>query len=138
MFLWTGLVTAAFGVVLFFVMPDNPLKARFLTPRERILAIERIRMNQQGVGNKHFKKYQFLEALKDPLVFRMKMFLTPGLVLFFLCSDCGYSEWRNNEFLFPLDSRIWLYYRTISALRCSWWRSGSRYNYFLPILRRFP
>jgi len=68
MFLWTGIVTATFGVLLFFFMPDNPLKARFLSPKERILAIERIRMNQQGVGNRHFKKYQFIEALKDPLV----------------------------------------------------------------------
>jgi MFS transporter, ACS family, allantoate permease len=68
MFLWTGLVTAAFGVMLLIFMPDNPLKARWLTPREKVFAIERIRMNQQGVGNRHFKKYQFFEALKDPLV----------------------------------------------------------------------
>lgn len=31
------------------------------------MAIERIRVNQQGVGNKHFKRYQFVEALKDPM-----------------------------------------------------------------------
>jgi len=68
MFLWTGLTTAAFGVLLFIFMPDNPLNARFLSPKEKIYAIERIRVNQQGVGNRHFKKYQFIEALKDPLV----------------------------------------------------------------------
>jgi len=68
MFLWIGLVTLAFGVALFFFMPDNPLKARFLTQRERIFAIERIRINLQGLGNKHFRKYRFVEALKDPLV----------------------------------------------------------------------
>jgi MFS transporter, ACS family, allantoate permease len=68
MFLWTGLTTFVFGVLLFLFMPDNPLKARFLNTQERILVIERIRGNQQGVGNRHFKKYQFIEALKDPLV----------------------------------------------------------------------
>jgi len=68
MFLWTGLATACFGVLLFVFMPDSPLKARWLTPRERILAIERIRVNQQGVGNRHFKWYQFKEAMKDPVV----------------------------------------------------------------------
>jgi len=68
MFLWTGLTTAAFGVLLFIFMPDNPLNARFLSPKEKVYAIERIRINQQGVGNRHFKKYQFIEALKDPLV----------------------------------------------------------------------
>jgi len=66
MFLWTGLTTSGFGVLLFVYMPDSPLKARFLSPREKILAIERVRMNQQGVGNRHFKKHQFMEALRDP------------------------------------------------------------------------
>jgi ACS family allantoate permease-like MFS transporter len=32
------------------------------------MAVERIRINQQGVGNKHFKAYQFWEALSDPMV----------------------------------------------------------------------
>jgi len=31
-----------------------------------MLALERIRVNQQGVGNKHFKWYQVREALTDP------------------------------------------------------------------------
>ena len=30
--------------------------------------MERVRINQQGIGNKHFKWYQFKEALTDPLV----------------------------------------------------------------------
>lgn len=32
------------------------------------MAVERIRVNQQGVGNKHFKFYQFKEALTDPMI----------------------------------------------------------------------
>lgn len=43
------------------------LNARWLSKEDRILAIERIRVNQQGVGNKHFKMYQLREALVDPL-----------------------------------------------------------------------
>ena len=49
------------------MVPDNQLNARFLTKEDQVLAIERIRMNQQGVGNKHWKMYQFKEALLDPL-----------------------------------------------------------------------
>lgn len=49
-------------------MPDNQMNARFLTEKEKVLAVERIRVNQQGVGNKHFKLYQFKEALTDPMV----------------------------------------------------------------------
>ena len=66
-FLVTGLLTACVGVVFFFVVPDNQLNARWLNQRDRLLAVERIRKNQQGVGNKHWKAYQFKEALTDPL-----------------------------------------------------------------------
>jgi ACS family allantoate permease-like MFS transporter len=66
-FLLTGLLTAAIGVIFFFTVPDNQLNARWLSKEDRILAIERIRVNQQGVGNKHFKWYQLREALIDPL-----------------------------------------------------------------------
>ena len=48
-------------------MPDNQLNARFLSKADRILAVERVRINQQGIGNKHFKLYQLKEALLDPL-----------------------------------------------------------------------
>lgn len=68
MFLWTGLLTASVGVLFWFVVPDNQLNARFLKTGDRILATERIRKNQQGVGNKHFKAYQLKESLTDPLV----------------------------------------------------------------------
>jgi MFS transporter, ACS family, allantoate permease len=79
LFLVLGLFTAALGVLFLVFMPDNQLNARFLTPRERIMAVERIRVNQQGVGNKHFKRYQFLEALTDPMVY--------GLVFYSLVAD---------------------------------------------------
>ncbi|KAI9692761.1 MAG: hypothetical protein M1820_009360 [Bogoriella megaspora] len=66
-FLVTGLVTFVVGVIFWFVIPDNQMNARWLKPEERVLAIERIRQNQQGVGNKHWKIYQIREALTDPL-----------------------------------------------------------------------
>jgi len=81
-FLWTGLLTIVVGIIFFFVVPDNQLNARFLSKEDQILAIERIRKNQQGgmvplcafsspgvywadlfpVGNKHFKMYQLKEV----------------------------------------------------------------------------
>lgn len=51
-FLFTGLLTVVVGVIFLFVVPDSQLNARFLSQEDRILAIERIRINQQGVGNK--------------------------------------------------------------------------------------
>jgi MFS transporter, ACS family, allantoate permease len=56
-------------------MPDSPNTAWFLTEKEKILVIERIRQNQQGVGNKKFKRYQFWEALRDPMAWSFMFFL---------------------------------------------------------------
>ncbi|KAF2668275.1 membrane transporter [Microthyrium microscopicum] len=66
-FLVTGLLTVCMGILFLFFMPDNQMNARFLSKEDRILAIERIRVNQQGVGNKHWKLYQLKEALMDPM-----------------------------------------------------------------------
>ena len=66
-FLITGLLTMLLGVVFFFVVPDNQLNARWLNQEDRLLAVSRVRENQQGIGNKHFKWYQVKEALLDPM-----------------------------------------------------------------------
>lgn len=48
-------------------MPDNQINARWLSKNDRRLAVERVRVNQQGIGNKHFKRHQFQEAILDPM-----------------------------------------------------------------------
>ncbi|PON29927.1 major facilitator superfamily transporter [Trichoderma gamsii] len=78
-FIFTGVLTSTMGIIFFFVMPDNQLNARFLTKEERVLAVHRIKVNEQGIGNKHFKWYQVKEALTDPIVW--------GFVLYALLSD---------------------------------------------------
>jgi len=66
-FLLTGLLTVCVGIIFLFTVPDNQMNARWLKKEDRVLAIERIRINQQGVGNKHFKMYQLREAFLDPI-----------------------------------------------------------------------
>lgn len=66
-FLVTGLLTTTLGIAFLWIVPDNQLNCRWLSKEDRVLAIERIRVNAQGVGNKHFKWYQLKEALLDPL-----------------------------------------------------------------------
>lgn len=66
-FLVTGLLTLAIGVLFMIFVPDNQLNARWLSKEDRRLAVERVRVNQQGIGNKHFKLHQLREALLDPL-----------------------------------------------------------------------
>ncbi|KAI0819031.1 MFS general substrate transporter [Irpex lacteus] len=64
--IFTGLITLVVSVVFWFFFPDSPHTAWFLTPEERIIAVERIKVNQSGVENKTFKRNQFIECLKDP------------------------------------------------------------------------
>ena len=54
----TGVITLIVAVLFWFLFPDSPTNAWFLTPEERVLAVERIKVNQAGVENKHFKREQ--------------------------------------------------------------------------------
>lgn len=65
-FIIVGSLCCIWGVVLFIFLPDSPVTATLLSGRERRIAVERLRENQTGVENKHFKSYQLVEALKDP------------------------------------------------------------------------
>ncbi|KAI5956865.1 DAL5 [Candida jiufengensis] len=64
-FVVTGVLTIFLGFVIATHIPDAPTKAWFLTEEEKVLVVERIRSNQQGFGNRRFKKNQFIEALTD-------------------------------------------------------------------------
>lgn len=66
LFVITGALTVALALIFYFVVPDSQLSAKFLTPAEKVVAIERLRTNQQGIGNKKFKLYQVVELLRDP------------------------------------------------------------------------
>lgn len=65
-FLLLGLLTVVVGIIFFFVLPDSPLTARFLSHEEKALHAEHIRGNEQGIGTHVFKKEQVWEALRDP------------------------------------------------------------------------
>lgn len=65
-FLLLGTVTFLVGLISFFLFPDNPVKSNFLSPEEKVVAVERLRANQQGVETKVFKIYQVLEMISDP------------------------------------------------------------------------
>ena len=74
LFLAVGIITSLWGCCLFVLIPDDPLHAWFLSVDDRIYAVERIRGNQQGIGNRHFKMAQFWETLRDPLTWTYLVF----------------------------------------------------------------
>ena len=70
-FLILGGFTTCWGVLLIFLIPNNPASAWFLHPHERIVAVERLRHEQTGIENKEFKFYQIKEILLDPKTYIM-------------------------------------------------------------------
>ncbi|KAI5856784.1 allantoate permease [Durotheca rogersii] len=65
MFLLFGSITMAVGILTAVFLPDSPMTSR-LTREEKIWAIERLRENQTGIENKHFKWYQVRDCFTDP------------------------------------------------------------------------
>lgn len=75
MFLFAGAVTVAWGLLIPFILPADPISARGLTARERYIAVARIRSNNAGVRNTHIKPEQVKETLTD-LKFWLCFFFT--------------------------------------------------------------
>ncbi|KAL1668979.1 major facilitator superfamily domain-containing protein [Schizophyllum commune] len=65
-FLVLGGYTTLWGLYLFFFLPDTPVAARFLDPRQKAIAVKRVAENRTGIKNKQFKVYQVKEAFTDP------------------------------------------------------------------------
>ena len=63
MFLVLGLVTLLLGFLVWFLVPDNPMSARFLSPQEKVILLEHVKVNQTGIENHNFQQKQILEAL---------------------------------------------------------------------------
>ncbi|KAF1845294.1 putative allantoate permease [Cucurbitaria berberidis CBS 394.84] len=74
LFLVLGLPTILTGGLLIYYMPDNQINARFLNDREKRIAIDRIRGNNQGIGSRVWKWEQFFEAFRDPRTYLYVLF----------------------------------------------------------------
>ncbi|KAK7725655.1 hypothetical protein SLS57_003720 [Botryosphaeria dothidea] len=68
-FLIVGALCSAWGVLMFFLLPDSPVSAPLLSLEQRKMAVARLRENQTGIENKQFKLYQLMEAFTDIKVF---------------------------------------------------------------------
>ncbi|CZR56543.1 related to DAL5-Allantoate and ureidosuccinate permease [Phialocephala subalpina] len=69
-----GALTIAFGFVIGIFLPDSPVKARFITEREKMIHVERMRADQLGIENKTFKPSQMWETFRDSKTWLMFMF----------------------------------------------------------------
>jgi len=57
------------GVVVGYVLPDSPPRAKCFSEEDKLLIVERVRANDQGIKNTHWNPEQFREALTDPLIY---------------------------------------------------------------------
>ncbi|KAB2570636.1 Allantoate permease [Lasiodiplodia theobromae] len=106
-----GGLTFLFGLWCF-ALPNSSLNAWFLTPEERIVAVERLRAGQTGVRNQEVKWSQIKEASLDVKVWLVALIMASaytvnGAVSGFgplIVSTFGYSALESILFQFPLGA----------------------------------
>ncbi|GJJ11800.1 hypothetical protein Clacol_006038 [Clathrus columnatus] len=58
-YLILGGVTALFSIVVYFFLPDSPVKARFFTGEEKVVAVKRVASNKTGIDNTKYGVFSF-------------------------------------------------------------------------------
>ena len=71
MFIVLGLITILVGVALLWILPDTPMKAKFLTETEKRALLKHVSVNQTGIENHKFKWSHFKEVLLDVQIWLM-------------------------------------------------------------------
>ncbi|KAJ5291631.1 Major facilitator superfamily domain general substrate transporter [Penicillium angulare] len=100
-----GGVTCLWAAVIFFVLPDSPSSAFFLTKYERIIAVKRVAANETGIKNKAYDVKQGLLAFRDPkaILLFISIFaaaIPNGVVNSFstvIIEDMGFSTTKTTE-----------------------------------------
>ncbi|EUC36327.1 hypothetical protein COCCADRAFT_88489 [Bipolaris zeicola 26-R-13] len=65
-YLFFGLLTICIGLITYWWAHDSPGEARFLSPEDRLKAIERLKANQQGIISHKFNWSHVFEAWTEP------------------------------------------------------------------------
>lgn len=100
-----GGVTMIWSFVIYFLLPDVPSYARFLSNREKLIAVKRVAGNDTGIKNKRFDKKQALVAFCDVKIALLFISLFAeaipnGVINSFstiIIKDMGFSDTRTTE-----------------------------------------
>ncbi|KAL9563804.1 hypothetical protein ACKAV7_012046 [Fusarium commune] len=65
MYYFSGALTISWGIVLIFVLPPDPVRAKGFTERERYVLVARLKANNSGFRITQFKVAQFWDLLID-------------------------------------------------------------------------
>ncbi|KAH9888205.1 major facilitator superfamily domain-containing protein [Xylariomycetidae sp. FL2044] len=74
LYIMTGSINIAYSLFLFFVLPDNPMNAHFLTAEQKFHAVQRLAENRTGIRNSTWKWSQVLEAFLDVKIWLIVLF----------------------------------------------------------------
>ncbi|KEF60344.1 uncharacterized protein A1O9_01904, partial [Exophiala aquamarina CBS 119918] len=105
-------ITIRWTVIILFLLPPEPNRARGSTGRQRCVAVARLRSNNAGVHNTHIKHVRVLEVLDDPLFWQLfrtafSMLIANGRISTYMTviiSGVGYSPL--NSFLLSVSAGI--------------------------------
>lgn len=82
------MTTVTLGLIVW-IYPSNPTDLRFLTVEEKVWTIRRVqRANGASIGSKVFKKYQAIEAVRDPVTW----YYIGAMFSLMLCNNITYIE----------------------------------------------
>lgn len=88
MYLLTGGLAIMVGIAVTIWMPDSPLHAVFLSQKERVIAVERIRDDQGGTENKIIKRHQVIEAFLDIRSWMIVLLTVMSEPIFYSLDQC--------------------------------------------------
>ncbi|KAJ5825180.1 hypothetical protein N7474_002318 [Penicillium riverlandense] len=108
-YIFSGALTFIFGLWCC-IMPNSPVSAWFLSPEERIVAVERLRKGQTGVRCQKIKLYQIKESVVDVKIYLVAIMMTAaytinGAISGFgplIVSTFGYNTLDSILFQFPV------------------------------------
>jgi hypothetical protein len=114
MYIVAGSITIVWSFVILLFMPPDPIRVKGFTEREKYIAVARMRINNAGVRNTHFKKEQLWELLLDVrfwMVFLMAFLIlvANGPVSTFIpiiISDLGFSGLNSLLLVMPAGAII--------------------------------
>ncbi|KAJ6113232.1 hypothetical protein N7523_006549 [Penicillium sp. IBT 18751x] len=108
-YIFAGALTFLFGLWCC-AMPNSPVSAWFLTPEERVIAVERLRKGQTGVRCQKIKLDQIKESLRDIKIYLVAIMMAAaytinGAISGFgplIVSTFGYETTDSILFQFPV------------------------------------
>ncbi|KIX04558.1 uncharacterized protein Z518_05428 [Rhinocladiella mackenziei CBS 650.93] len=108
-FLFCGLLTVAYSILVLALMPDSPMEAKYLSQREKVIAVERLRANQQGITSRQWRWDHVWEVATDLKTYLWFLIITSisipsgGISTFgsLIVKSFGYSSFTTILFNIP-------------------------------------